>query len=343
MAEIRLARLSKRFGDIRAVQELDVTIGDGEFLVLLGPSGAGKTTTLRLIAGLEKPDHGQVFLGGQDATGWHPAERDLAFVFQQFSLYPHYTVRENLAFPLRAPGRQVPAAEIERRVTEVAELLHIGHKLNNKATALSGGEMQRVAIGRALVREPRVLLMDEPMSSLDAKLREELRGELRRIQARLGATIVYVTHDQVEATTLADRIGILEAGRLVQLDVPRRIYDDPDSLSVARRLGSPPINVLAPSWCPPQERPAGAAHLAIRPEDVQLHLDAGHGQRTRGTVEWTERLGAQLQVVLRSVHGELRALTSAGGPGLQRGHEVEIALPLDKRLYFGSTGERIRL
>ena len=343
MAEVRLQGLGKRYGDIQALQGLDVTVASGEFLVLLGSSGAGKTTTLRLIAGLEKPDAGQVFLNGQDATSWHPAQRDLAFVFQQFSLYPHYTVRENLAFPLRAPGRKIPAAEIERRIQEVAGLLRIGHKLGNKATQLSGGEMQRVAIGRALVRQPKVLLMDEPMSSLDAKLREELRGELKRIQARLGATILYVTHDQVEATTLADRIGILEQGRLVQLATPRAIYDDPGTLGVAQRLGSPPINVLAPEWCAEGEVPAGTKHLGIRPEDVRLGAVSGNGAAPLGqaVVEWTERLGAQLQVVLRGTHGELRAL-AAPGSGLARGQEVEVTLPRGKRLFFGSSGERIR-
>ncbi len=346
MAEVRLEHLSKRFGDIQAVQDLSVTVTEGEFLVLLGSSGAGKSTTLRLIAGLEKPDVGQVWLGGQEATLWHPAQRDLAFVFQQFSLYPHLTVHDNLAFPLRAPGRRLPTQEIERRIQEVAGLLRIDHKLKNKATKLSGGEMQRVAIGRALVREPKVLLMDEPMSSLDAKLREELRGELKRIQARLGATIVYVTHDQVEATTLADRIGILERGRLVQVAPPRVVYDDPGTLGVAQRLGSPPINIVPPSWCMPGEVPRGASHLGIRPEDVllvdgQLEADPAAGSQARGRVEWIERLGAQLQIVLKSVHGELRAL-AAPGAGFERGVELGITLPLEKRLFFNPSGERIR-
>ena len=348
MAEVRIENLSKRFGDIQAVHDLSLTVPSGEFLVLLGSSGAGKSTTLRLIAGLEKADRGAVFLGGQDATGWHPAQRELAFVFQQFSLYPHLTVFDNLAFPLRAPGRKLAPAEIARRIHEVAGMLHIEHKLSNKATKLSGGEMQRVAIGRALVREPKVLLMDEPMSSLDAKLREELRGELKRIQVKLGATIVYVTHDQVEATTLADRIGVLEAGRLVQVAAPREVYDDPSSLRVAQRLGSPPINVLAPSWCVPGEVPPGASTLAIRPEDVQLERETpaapSHYPQERCTsctVKGIERLGAQIQVLLHSPHGELRALATPGS-GLARGHEVYTTLPHNKRLFFNLSGERIR-
>ena len=348
MAEVRIENLSKRFGDIQALEDLSLTVHSGEFLVLLGSSGAGKSTTLRLIAGLEKADRGAVFLGGQDATHWHPAQRELAFVFQQFSLYPHLTVFDNLAFPLRAPGRKLAPAEIARRIHEVAAMLHIEHKLGNKATKLSGGEMQRVAIGRALVREPKVLLMDEPMSSLDAKLREELRGELKRIQVKLGATIVYVTHDQVEATTLADRIGVLEAGRLVQVAAPRDVYDDPSSLRVAQRLGSPPINVLALNWCIPGEVPPGASVLAIRPEDVRLEREFQPSQGQVKTESYTsckvqgiERLGAQIQVLLHSPHGELRAL-AAPGSGLARGHEVYTTLPHDKRLFFNLAGERIR-
>jgi multiple sugar transport system ATP-binding protein len=343
VAEVRLERLSKSFGDIRAVNDLELTIADGEFLVLLGPSGAGKTTTLRLVAGLETPDAGRVLLDGEDATGWHPAERDVAFVFQQFSLYPHYTVYDNLAFPLRAPNRRTPEPEIAKRVTEVAELLRIESKLKNKSTRLSGGEMQRVAIGRALVREPRVFLMDEPMSSLDAKLREELRAELKRIQTRLGATILYVTHDQVEATTLADRIGILEHGRLKQVAPPRTIYDDPDSLGVARRLGSPPINVLKTAWCASSEVPAGADCLGIRPEDLELEVGdpTGHDASPTVTVELVERLGPQHQVVLRNALGEVRVLVPPGVP-LARGREVRVRFPIAKRLFFDTAGERIR-
>ena len=214
MADVSLVDVSKRFGAVEAVRNLSLSIADGEFVVLLGPTGAGKTTTLRLIAGLERPDHGSVVIRGRDVTGEVPAERDVAFVFQQYSLYPHLTVYDNLAFPLRSPARRMDEAFIRRRIQQVAELLHIEQKLANRATALSGGEMQRVAIGRALVREPAVYLMDEPLSSLDAKLRAELRLELKRIQRELGTTILYVTHDQIEAMTMADRIGVMSEGRL---------------------------------------------------------------------------------------------------------------------------------
>src|SRR2546423_12249125 len=196
MSEIILEGVSKRFGRTQAVADLNLTVRDGEFLVLLGPTGAGKTTTLRLVAGLEAPDAGRLRMEGRDITGEPPSTRDAAFAFQQYSLYPHLSVYDNLAFPLRSPMRRVPEPQIAERVREIAQLLHIEHKLSARATALSGGQMQRVAIGRALVRRPPIDLMDEPLSSLDAKLRADLRVELKRIQRQLGATILYVTHDQ---------------------------------------------------------------------------------------------------------------------------------------------------
>jgi multiple sugar transport system ATP-binding protein len=261
--------MNKRFGPTTAIEGIDLDIQNGEFFVLLGPSGAGKTTTLRLIAGLERPDAGQIFMDGQDVSGHFPAARDCAFVFQQYSLYPHLSVYDNIAFPLRSPMRKTPEAKVRERVHEVASLLHIESKLERKATALSGGEMQRVAIGRALVRSPKVFLMDEPLSSLDARLREELRVELRSIQKRTGSTVIYVTHDQVEATTVADRIGILEKGKVQQVGTPMEIYEQPATLQVAQRLGSPVINALPAGWAG-LNSPAGAVHAAIRPEDVQV-------------------------------------------------------------------------
>ncbi len=339
MANAAFQGVSKSFGSTKAVQNLELQVSDGEFLVLLGPSGAGKTTLLRLMAGLETPDAGRVLIGGQDVTEAHPAARDVAFVFQQYSLYPHYTVFENLAFPLRSPLRRIPEAEVKKRVLEVAELLRIDSKLSNKATKLSGGEMQRVAIGRALVRQPKLFLMDEPMSSLDAKLREDLRAELKRIQNKLGATLIYVTHDQVEATTLADRIGILEHGILRQASSPRQVYDDPDSLYVAQRLGTPPINVLPLAWCD-SGVPNGAATLATRPEDVQVG-DHSQPGTVLGTVEVIESLGSQHQILASSPLGEIRALVNVDS-GLRRGQSVRLEIPAARRLFFDTNGERIR-
>ncbi|HYJ99693.1 MAG TPA: ABC transporter ATP-binding protein, partial [Burkholderiaceae bacterium] len=263
MADLLLQGLNKRFAEVQAVRDLDLEVGSGEFIVLLGPSGAGKTTTLRLVAGLERPDAGTVHIGGHDVTALAPALRDVTFVFQQYSLYPHLSVFDNLAFPLRSPLRRTPEAEIQRKVVEVAKMLRIDDKLANPATKLSGGQMQRVAIGRALVREPAVTLMDEPLSSLDAKLRNDLRLELKRIQQDLGATLLYVTHDQIEAMTLATRIGVLDRGALVQVGTPQQIYRDPVSSYVAARLGSPRINLLPRTVTGSLPAPAAAATIGV--------------------------------------------------------------------------------
>src|SRR6516162_7266576 len=289
MANVSLRHISKRFGYVDAVRGLSLAVNDGEFVVLLGPSGAGKTTTLRLITGLEHPDDGFIAIDGRDVTRDPPGTRDIAFVFQQYSLYPHLTVYDNLAFPLRSPARHVPEPLIRKRVEQTAELLHIAGKLGNRATRLSGGEMQRVAIGRALVRDPAIYLMDEPLSSLDAKLRAELRLELKRIQAELGATILYVTHDQVEAMTMASRIGVIREGELLQLGTPREIYESPSDRYVASRLGTPQINLIPAALIPEMAAPSGTETIGIRTEHLEI-AKANGGQFT-GRVHRIEHLG----------------------------------------------------
>lgn len=244
MARIELRGINKAFGAQRALRDLDLVVEDGEFFVMLGRTGAGKTTALRIIAGLEKPDSGSVSLGNNDVGGWTAAERDVALVLQQYSLYPRLTVRGNLEFPLRSRIRKFSESEIAARVDRAARTLQIPHLLDRKVERLSGGEMQRVSIGRAIVREPSVFLMDEPLSALDAKLRESLRVELKKLHASLGATFLFVTHDQVEAMSMADKIGVLRQGRLVQTGSPSDIYERPLNTFVARSVGSPPMNLI---------------------------------------------------------------------------------------------------
>jgi multiple sugar transport system ATP-binding protein len=340
MAEVQLQNVSKRFGETVAVDDLSIDVKDGEFVVVLGPSGAGKTTTLRLIAGLERPDAGEVLIDGKPATNVHPSDRDVAFIFQQYSLYPHLTVFDNLAFPLRSPRRRSSEADVRTRVRTVAAMLHMESKLDNMATHLSGGEMQRVAIGRALVREPRVFLMDEPLSSLDAKLREELRIELKRLHRNIGATIIYVTHDQVEATTLADRIGILEHGRLVQLGTPREVYGNPACVSAARRLGSPPINLLPPALFDPAVMPEGTATVAIRPEDIVVAEAGEHSERNVMDVKVLEYSPLRHLLILDR-NGTAVVATTVTERNFSAGQSVGVSLPVRSLLYFRADGRRI--
>jgi multiple sugar transport system ATP-binding protein len=334
MADILLKGLSKRFGDTQALSDLDLAIGDGEFVVLLGPTGAGKTTTLRLIAGLEKPDSGRIDIGGRNVADEAPAERDVAFVFQQYSLYPHMTVYENLAFPLRAPVRKLSNGEVDRRVREIAHMVRIDHKLENRSTHLSGGEMQRVAIGRALVRQPAIYLMDEPLSSLDAKLRAELRLELKRIQKELNSTLLYVTHDQIEAMTMADRIGIVAEGRLMQVGTPREIYGNPANLHVAARLGQPHINLLPADLLPGGNPPAGTKTIGARTE----HLDIVIDKNTNAETDWIEHLGDQNHLHIRVRDHKLVTLAD---PYLAVRPGDRISLTLRDPLYFDSSGQRL--
>jgi multiple sugar transport system ATP-binding protein len=243
VGEIVLESVTKEFlGGVRAVDDVDLTISDGEFMVLVGPSGCGKTTLLRSIGGLERITAGRIVIDGRDVTKAQPAERDLAMVFQNYALYPHMTVRENLGYALRV--RKLKKSEVNRRVEEAAKLLGLEGLLDRRPRALSGGQMQRVAMGRAIVREPKAFLMDEPLSNLDAKLRVTMRTSLQQLHRRIGVTTVYVTHDQVEAMTLGDRVAVMRDGRVQQVDVPGKLYDEPTNLFVAAFIGSPAMNLV---------------------------------------------------------------------------------------------------
>src|SRR5438874_4556640 len=336
MAEVVIDRVTKRFGDVEAARDVSLTIPNGEFVVLLGPTGAGKTTLLRLVAGLERPDAGMIMIDRRDATGEPPAMRDVSFVFQQYSLYPHLTVYDNLAFPLRAPARRVDEAEIRKRVERVAQIVRIDHKLANSATRLSGGEMQRVAIGRALVRKPAIYLMDEPLSSLDAKLRTELRLELKRIQVELGATVLYVTHDQIEAMTMAARIGVIRDGQLLQLGTPREIYETPNDIYVATRLGMPEINLLPAELLSEERAPRQAKTVGVRTEHLQIAKP--NGGDLRGRVHRVEHLGDQNHVHL-DYKGHAPVTLADPHQPLAAGQEVGLALT--NPLYFDAAGRRI--
>ncbi len=282
MSFLKLNGISKKFGPVTALDTVEFEVEQDELLVILGPTGAGKTTLLRTIAGLEKPDTGSVFMDGEDVTHIPPSKRDTALVFQNFSLYPGMTVQQNLEFPLKAPGRKMPPDEIRERVASAAGILHIHDLLRRDVSNLSGGQMQRVAIGRAIVRRPRIFLMDEPLTNLDAKLREALRIELVCLRRELRVPMIFVTHDQTEALSMADRIAVLSQGNILQIDIPEAIYRRPVSPVVARQLGQPRINIFTAAlegdlWTiqgremmKVQTLREDAAVIGVRPEDILL-------------------------------------------------------------------------
>jgi multiple sugar transport system ATP-binding protein len=313
VGEIVLESVTKEFvGGVRAVDDVDLTIADGEFMVLVGPSGCGKTTLLRSIGGLETVTGGRILIDGRDVTKEPPAQRDLAMVFQNYALYPHMTVRENLGYALRV--RKLKKAEVKRRVEEAAKLLGLEQLLDRRPRALSGGQMQRVAMGRAIVREPKAFLMDEPLSNLDAKLRVSMRTSLQQLHQRIGVTTVYVTHDQVEAMTLGDRVAVMRDGRVQQVDVPATLYDAPANLFVAAFIGSPAMNLVQATLegdalrlgalsipVDRSRRPADGRVIAgIRPEAFE---DAAFAARELPTIDVTvevlEGIGSDAYVFFR--------------------------------------------
>ena len=329
MAEVRLEHVTKRFDDdVVALDDLTLEVADGEFLILVGPSGCGKTTALRLVAGLEKATTGEITIGDRVVNDVTPRDRDIAMVFQNYALYPHMTVKKNLAFGLKE--RHTPKPEIERRVGEVSSILGLDELLRRRPAQLSGGQRQRVAMGRALVREPTAFLLDEPLSNLDAKLRVQMRAELKRIHQRLGITTIYVTHDQVEAMTLGDRIVVMSNGRVQQIGRPQDVYRRPANLFVAGFIGSPPMNLLRGragdgsvragelSFAAPPPTPAGDVAVGLRPEDLRPALDDMPSLEFE--VEVVEPLGNEVVV-----HGAVAgAVVATGAEG-----EAEIPLSLD--------------
>lgn len=351
MSNVSLQNITKRFPGVTALKDVSFSVQDGEFFVLLGPTGAGKTTMLRIIAGLERQDEGSLLFDDEPIDNLPPAGRDVAFVFQQYSLYPTMTVYDNLAFPLRSPLRRVAEPEIRKRVEETADKLRIQHLLNRKTAHLSGGEMQRVSIGRAIVRQPRIFLMDEPLSNLDAKLREALRVELQHLQKTQHATTLFVTHDQIEALTMADRIGVLNHGRIIQVGTPDDIYDRPATTFVAQLVGTPRINLFQTKRengylyikDSTLQLPAPVAGLpdsfllGIRPEDIVPHPEG----RFAGEVALTEPLGVETIIHIKSGEQTLLSLVP-GMTQLRIGDQVRFNARENRLHCFDVDGKRIQ-
>jgi len=358
MAHVELLNVSKRYGALAAIRELSLSVERGSFTALLGPSGCGKSTLLRMIAGLEEVSEGQVLIGGEDVTDVSPADRGIAMVFQSYALYPHMTVRQNIAFSLRVAGQS--KAKRNARADEVAAILHLSELLDRRPSQLSGGQRQRVAIGRALVRDPQVFLFDEPLSNLDALLRVQMRLELARLHKELGTTMIYVTHDQVEAMTLADRIVVLDRGRICQVGTPAELYDRPANRFVAAFIGTPPMNIVPVTV----EAEGKALHFAggqrvemalreadrtrmlsameglelgIRPEHVNL-CAAGDGDLD-GAIVLVERVGSTTIAYVDTAAGQFVVETRRRD--LATGDPIGLQLSGEHLHFFGSDGDAI--
>jgi len=355
MAEIRVEHLHKAFGEFVAVQDSNFVVADGEFFVMLGPSGCGKTTTLRMIAGLELPTSGRIHLGGEDVTFNRAAARDIAFVFQLFALYPHMNVRQNIGFPLKCDG--MSRSEIRDRVEETARFLRIDHLLDQPVSRLAGGDRQRVALGRAIVRRPLAFLMDEPLGTLDTEFRDIMVRELRELHLRIKATTVYVTHDQLEAMAMADKIAVMNHGVIEQFGTPQEIYDRPATMHVADFIGSPPMNFLhfrsplkagstalrinGAEFAVPaigEDRAETDLALGVRPE----HIRFDDASPLRGTVFGAEYLGTTQIVTVNTEHGQVKARLSAD-IAAEPGEVVGLALRSERASIFDrASGRAIR-
>jgi multiple sugar transport system ATP-binding protein len=357
MSSVRYENVEKRFGAFVALHSLDIAVPDHAFLALLGPSGCGKTTALRICAGLELPTGGRVLIGERDVTRLQPRDRDVAMVFQSYALYPHMTVAENIAYPLRI--RKVAPAERARRVGEVASALEVDHLLDRRPRQLSGGQRQRIALARAIVREPAAFLMDEPLSNLDARLRLTMRGEIKRLCHRLGATTLYVTHDQAEALTMADLVAVMREGELQQIAPPDQIYDRPANRFVATFVGSPAMNVLAAAFDgdgnsggvrvggarlaldarrADAARAAGAVEIGVRPEDLAV-VDNGSGLLS-GEVYVVEPMGNETLVDVR-IAGERLTVRAARGFTAPIGSSVGVTFDPDNACFFDASGTTV--
>lgn len=330
MADVAINSLNKTFGAVEIIPNLDLVVPHGSFTVLVGPSGCGKSTLLRMIAGLEAPTRGTISIGGTDVTNEEPSKRGISMVFQSYALFPHMTVRQNIDFGMRLA--KVPKDERERRVAYAVGVLKLEKLLDRKPAALSGGQRQRVAIGRSIVRHPKVFLFDEPLSNLDAALRTQMRVELAELHQRLGATMIYVTHDQVEAMTLADQIVVMNAGRIEQIGTPLELYERPLTEFVATFIGSPKMNLIRGDAA----RPFDAAIVGIRPE----HLKVDSEGRWCGRVRMIERLGNESIAYLDSDVGDI-ALRTAGSSGLSNGQEVKLSPDRSRLHRFDGKGFRI--
>ncbi len=375
MAGVSVSDIRKSFGQVEVLKDISLDIRDGEFMTLVGPSGCGKTTLLRIIAGLEKQDSGSVLIGDTVVDHLRPSHRDLSMVFQSYALYPHLSVRDNIAVPLRmrrlntfqrlpligwlAPGHGAINRKILEDVRSVAETLDIGHLLDRKPGKLSGGQMQRVAVGRAMIRHPAAFLMDEPLSNLDAKLRVQMRAEFAQLHSRLGATFIYVTHDQAEAMTMSDRIAVMMEGDLLQVGAPDEIYHDPQDLRVAEFVGSPQINILpgesdshgrltclGVAIARQLERPAnGGISIGLRPEHLELRPKNSGGCFV-GQVTHKENLGSDIYLHVALNDGALRIVARARpfeAQDVAIGAELWIGREGGKAMVFGAEGQRLAL
>jgi multiple sugar transport system ATP-binding protein len=364
MAHVQFEHVYKRFGDVDIVHDINLDIQDKEFLVLVGPSGCGKSTSLRMVAGLEEPSEGKIFIGGRLANGVDPKDRNIAMVFQNYALYPHMTVFDNMAFGLKL--RHLPKQEIKKRIEEAAGLLGLEQFLNRKPKELSGGQRQRVALGRAIVRDAQVFLMDEPLSNLDAKLRVATRAEIIKLHQRIQTTVIYVTHDQVEAMTMGDRIAVLSGGSIQQLGTPQELYDHPANIFVAGFIGSPAMNfipgaqvvteenstfivlkgigrVIVPPHYAERARASAGRNLTfgIRPAHLE-HIElVGSESTIDGTVEVIENLGNELQVYLTAGDESLIATLNPRSR-LSVGNQVRLAVDSNQmHLFDSNTGQTI--